>query len=112
MAMRQLYKIGKMRLHSIQSAAHATKVAKTHDNKGKSMAIKDDDPRMPPMRGHFNHLLGLGEVRATHFIRKLVEGQEGNTTTATVIRDDPEDKMVYIPTTSGFCPMYYRCMQE
>ena len=112
MAMRKLYEIGNTRLHNIQSAAHATGVGNAYGNKGKSMTIKDDDPRMPPIRGHFNHLLGFWEVRATRFIRKLVEGQEGKTTTATATHDNPEDKMVYLPTTSGFLPMYYRYMQE
>ena len=109
-AMRKLYEIGSTRMNSIRSAAHETGVVKGHGNKGRSMAIKEEDPRMPPIRAHFNHLLGLGEVRATRFIRKLVEGKEGATTTAT--RDDPEDEMVYLPTTSGFRPMYYRYMQE
>ena len=27
-------------------------------------------------------------------------------------RNDPEDEMVYLPTTLGFCPMYYRYMKE
>ena len=60
MAMRKLYEIGNTRLHNIQSAAHATGVGNAYGNKGKSMTIKDDDPRMPPIRGHFNHLLVLG----------------------------------------------------
>ena len=33
-------------------------------------------------------------------------------TTNTATCDDPEDKMVYLPTTSGSCPMYYRYMKE
>ena len=43
--------------------------------RAKSMVFKEDDPRMSPIWDHFNHLRGLGEVRATHFIRKLVEGK-------------------------------------
>ena len=76
------------------------------------MVIQDNDPKIPPIRGHFNQLLSFGEVRASYFIRKLVDGKEGNTTTATANCNNPEDKMVYLPTTSGFLPMYYRYMQE
>ena len=76
------------------------------------MVIQDNDPKIPPIRGHFNQLLSFGEVRASYFIRKLVDGKEGNTTTATANCNNPEDKMVYLPTTSGFRPMYYRYMQE
>ena len=51
-------------------------------------------------------------MRATCFIRKLAEGQEGDTTTATATCDDPGNKMDYLSTTSGFHPMYCRYMQE
>ena len=78
-----LVEIGKTRMQSIRYAANTTGVAKHHGNKGRSNAIKEDDPRMPPLRSHFKELLGLGEVRATRFVAAWVKGNLEHTT-----RDD------------------------
>ena len=76
MDMSKLYEIGNTRLHSIQSVAHVTGVVKAHSNNGKSMTIKDDDPRMPPIWGHFNHLLGLGD-ESNLFYTQACRGARG-----------------------------------
>lgn len=68
--------------------------------------IKEDDPRMPPIRDHFESLLKLGEVRATKVMRTLVDGVEGRTT-----RGDDDD-IVYLPCTSGKRPLFYRYGRE
>ena len=93
-------------MQSIILAATTTGVAKTHRLKGKSNAIKEDDPRMVPIREHFTELLGLGEVRATRFVSAWVNGQLERTT-----RDDDNEE-VYLPLSSGYRPCYYRYMRD
>ena len=77
-----------------------TGVVKPHINKGNCMAIKENDPQMPPLRGSFGEFLNGGEVQATKFIQKLIDGRKGHAT-----RDD-DDGNVYLPSTSKTCPCY------
>ena len=76
----KVMEITQTRMIAIQKAAMTTGVVKPHGNTGKSTAIKADDPRMPPLRGYFEELLKLGEVRVTRFTATLVDGMEGCTT--------------------------------
>ena len=68
-AMKVLYEVGDRRFTGIRSAAKTTGAVKGHSNKGKSMVFKEYDPIILLIWDHFNHFLGLGEVRATHFIQ-------------------------------------------
>ena len=91
-----LMEVGKTRMQSIRFTASTISVAKPHDNKGRSNAIKEDDPRMPPLRSHFKELLGLGEVRATRFVAAWAEGNLEHTTRV----DD--DEQVYLLLSNGY----------
>ena len=62
------------RMEPIMKAYNTTGIIKAHGNKGKSKAMKDDDPRLGPLLEHYEELLELGEVRATRLISSLIEG--------------------------------------
>ena len=98
--------IKKGRWGAIKKACKTTGSAKPHGLKGRSQAIKDDDPRMIPIREHFAELMGLGEIRATRFVNAWVNGKLERVT-----RDDDNDE-VYLPFSSEYRPMYYRYMNE
>ena len=71
------------------------------------IAIQDGDEWLPVLKGHFDMLLGLGEVRATQVMAAFVDGvQVGHT--------DHEDTvdMVYLPISMGYHPCYHRNMKS
>mmetsp|Transcript_30326 Transcript_30326/g.63364 ORF Transcript_30326/g.63364 Transcript_30326/m.63364 type:complete len:379 (-) Transcript_30326:274-1410(-) len=105
-ALHALMRVGTTRKSAILRSYNTTGVAKSHGNKGKSTAIKEDDPRMGPIREHFNELLKLGEDRPTRLISAKVDG-----TMQRVTRDN-EDDSVYLPKSDGFRPCYYRYMSD
>ena len=59
----EIMEIRKGRFSTITKAANTTGFAKSHGNTGKSnAALKEDDPRMDPIKAHFDELMGLGEA--------------------------------------------------
>ena len=93
---------------SFIKAFYLAGVPKQHGNKGRSNQIKEDDPRMPPLKEHFSILLTLEEVRPTKLISTVVDG----CTTREAWNDDPEGNFVYLPQSDVICPCYYRYMEE
>ena len=92
-------------MQSIRNAS-ALGLMKAHGSLNNQInKITEDDPRMPPIRDHFDSLLQLGEVRATKAIRTLVEGMGGFKTSG-------DDDCVYLPCSSGKRPMFYRYARE
>ena len=92
--------IGPSRFSKIRKAAISTGIVKPHGNKGRSTAMKDTDPRIPPLVDHFEELLLLGEVKATRLVSEMVDGMEmysicPNTTEA-------NDENVYLPSSDGY----------
>jgi len=106
-SMCNLFEIRKERYTSIRKAAVSTGVVKAHGNKGRQTRVQEHDPRMPPIRKHFEELLKLGEVSNTKFVRKTT-----NESVTSRPRDDPDDRIIYLPAAHGIRPMYYRYMRE
>ena len=95
------------RMRAIRRATQTTGTVRAHGLKGRATrAMQPTDPRWAPLREHFNELLGLGEVRATKFIKKIVDGMQNTTT------KDDDDGSVFLPATNGIRPMYYRYMKD
>ena len=107
-AMLAVMGITRARLAPIIKAFHLTGVPKQHGNKGRSQRIKEDDPRMPPIREHFSILLTLGEVRPTKLVSTLVDGRNSREARD----DDPEEGNIYLPQSDGIHPCYYRYMED
>ena len=105
-AMLAVMGVTRKRMTPIIKAFNLAGVPKQHGNKGRSNQIKEDDPRMPPIREHFSILLTLGEVQPTKFIYTGVD----DCTTREARNDDPEDDFVYLPQSDGIRPCYYRYM--
>ncbi len=103
-AMLQIMGIGLRRFGGIKKAAETTGVAPNHKLKGVSQAIAEDDPRMIALREHFEELCQLGETRATRLVANLVDGTNES-------RDD-DDKNVYLPSSKGYRPCYYRYLHD
>ena len=79
-----------------------------HGNTGRKRGLTvEDDERAMDLHSHFNELEKLGEVRATRFVREAVEGGK----TKLLTRDDDANN-VYLGSTKGLRPCYYRYCQE
>ena len=100
-ALKKLMEVGDSRWRTICQAATTTGTVAPSKNKGRSNAINAADPRYEPLRQHFNELCGLGEVRATRYVRKEVDGVLTRT-------EREEDDNIYLPCSHGKRRMYYR----
>ena len=108
-ALHAIFGIGRYKWINIMKAATTTGVAKKHGLKGIKRAIDDEEEVGQSLHSHFSHLMKLGEVRATRFVRE--ETVDGGTKVVT--RDD-NDKEVFLPaSTNGIRPCYYRwCLER
>ena len=70
-------------------------------------AMKADDPRSAPLKYYLDHLLELGEFRATRVVATLSDGVvQGHAN-----RKDTVD-MVYLPIPMQYRNCYKRCMHS
>ena len=85
--------VGAMRLKRIQQICKRTCILPQHKLKGtlSHNSIKNNDARLPDLMRHFEYLLELGEVRATHVVAPMVDGVAGRAN-----RSEAVD-MVYLP---------------
>ena len=100
--------IGRKRYASIRHVSLQSAILPLSGNHGVTgnNAIKDNDPRLGPLKFHLDYLLSLGEVRATRVVATLVDGIQGHAN-----RDDTVD-MVYLPISMGFRSCYKRYMHS
>ena len=107
-ALLEIFGLGQRLWLEIRKAALTTGVAKPHWSAGSKRSIGDDvddedDEIGQSLHDHFKCLMQLGEVRATRFVMKEVEGGG----TQRVTRDNNEED-VFLPSTKGIRPCYYR----
>ena len=100
--------IGRKRYASIRRVSLQSAVLPLSGNHGVTgnNAIKDNDPRLGPLKFHLDYLLSLGEVRATRVVATLVDGIQGHANC-----DDTVD-MVYLPISMGFRSCYKQYMHS
>ena len=106
-ALGNIFDLGDTFLWKCSKHAKSTGVYPKHGNTGKrNKAFKDDSDVMKALRKYFEMLEKLGEVRATRFISRLVEGM-----LQTGTRDD-EEEYIFLPACNSKRSLFYRYLKE
>ena len=106
-ALGHLLDLGEAMLVRCKKLARTTGVYPKHGNTGKrNKSFKDDSEVMVALRKHFEMLEKLGEVRATRFISRLVEGMLQTDT-----RDD-EEEYIFLPACNSKRSCFFRYLKE
>jgi hypothetical protein len=97
---------GARRWRAIRNASTVSGVFPQHKGIGKINynSIQLDETRLVPLTRHFEHLMKLGEVRATRSVATLVDGTLGHA------NRDVDDDAVYLPMHMGYRSCYNRYM--
>ena len=99
-----IFEMGPARYRSVVAATKHGMVA-ANGNTGRATRIPETDPRMPPIRAHFEELIKLHKqkVRATKAVREMAA--EG---TSNIVLKEDDDNVVWLDSTAGPRPLYYR----
>ena len=97
---------GLKRWKSIRKATSVLGTLPVHKKIGKVNynSIELNEQKLGPLVRHFEHMMKLGEVRATRCVATLVDGTLGHTN-----RDD-DDEAIYLPRYMGIRSCYRRYM--